>query len=118
MRSRTPFDGVLPCFAWIDKIIEDEWLCYDITSISSYSELNEYIRYGYNRDREQLPQLNLAIFFGQQSGLPAYYQRLPGNITDVQTLHNLLATFQKLEEKSSPLCSIRAPIGRRTSTNS
>lgn len=86
--------------AWMDRILEDEFLCYDITSISSYSELNEYIRYGHNRDREKLPQLNLAMLFGQKSMLPAYYHRIPGNITDVQTVHNLLETFRKLEIKS------------------
>ncbi len=34
--------------AWMQKVAEDELLCYDITSISSYSELNEYIRYGHD----------------------------------------------------------------------
>lgn len=83
--------------SWMKRIVEDDLLCYDITSISSYSERNDYIRYGHNRDRERLPQLNLAMLFGQHSGLPAYYHRTPGNITDVQTVHNLLATFRKLE---------------------
>lgn len=86
--------------SWMDKILEDEFLCYDITSISSYSEFNDYIRWGHNRDKEQLPQLNLAMLFGQKSKLPAYYHRIPGNITDVQTVHNLLATFKKLDIKN------------------
>ena len=86
--------------AWMDRILEDDFLCYDITSISSYSLLNEYIRFGHNRDLERLPQLNLAMLFGQKSRLPAYYHRIPGNITDVHTMHNLLETFRKLEIKS------------------
>jgi hypothetical protein len=86
--------------AWMNRILEDDFLCYDITSISSYSELNEYIRFGHNRDRERLPQMNLAMLFGQKSRVPAYYHRIPGNITDVQTVHNLLETFKKLEVKS------------------
>lgn len=85
---------------WMKKIVEDDYLCYDITSISSYSELNEYIKFGYNRDNEKLPQLNLAILFGQNGRLPIYYHRLPGNITDVTTLHNLLKTFKTLEMKT------------------
>ncbi len=28
---------------WMNKILEKDYLCYDITSISSYSKLNEYI---------------------------------------------------------------------------
>ena len=82
---------------WMKKRLENDYLCYDITSVSSYSELNEYIKYGYNRDRESLPQLNLAMLFGQKSGLPVYYHRTPGNINDVSTLHNLVETFKALE---------------------
>jgi len=84
---------------WMNKTLEGDYLCYDITSVSSYSELNEYIKYGHNRDNEKLPQINLAMLFGQNSGLPVYFQRMPGNISDVTTLHNLLATFKALELK-------------------
>jgi transposase len=84
---------------WMDKVLEDDYLCYDITSISSYGELNEYIKFGYNRDLDSLPQLNLAMLFGQKQRLPVYYERTPGNITDVKTLHNLLKTFKMLELK-------------------
>lgn len=85
---------------WMNKVLEDDFLCYDITSISSYSELNEYIKYGHNRDLDKLPQLNLAILFGQKGRLPVYFERTPGNITDVTTLHNLLKTFKALETKT------------------
>ena len=84
---------------WMKKVLEDDYLCYDITSVSSYSELNEYLKYGYNRDNEKLPQLNLAMLFGQKSELPMYFQRMPGNISDVTTLNNLLETFKALELK-------------------
>jgi transposase len=85
---------------WMKKMLEDDYLCYDITSVSSYSQINEYIKYGHNRDNEPLPQLNLALLFGQNGQLPVYFQRLPGNITDVSTIHNLLKTFKALEMKS------------------
>lgn len=81
---------------WMKKILENDYLCYDITSVSSYSQINEYIKYGYNRDKEALPQLNLAVLFGQNGQLPVYFQRLPGNITDVTTVHNMLKTFKAL----------------------
>jgi len=85
---------------WMNKVLEEDYLCYDITSISSYSELNEYIKYGYNRDKEKLPQLNLGVLFGQKRRLPVYYERTPGNITDVSTLHILLKNFKALEIKN------------------
>ena len=85
---------------WMNKILEEDYLCYDITSISSYSELNEYIKYGHNRDRDKMPQLNLAMLFGQKGRLPVYFQRMPGNITDVTTVHSLLKTFKALEVRT------------------
>ena len=85
---------------WMKAVLEEDYLCYDITSVSSYSELNEYIKYGHNRDKEKLPQLNLGVLFGQKGRLPVYYERTPGNITDVSTLHTLLKNFKALEVKS------------------
>lgn len=82
---------------WGTVIMEKECLCFDITSVSSYSEQNEYVKYGYNRDKEKLPQINMAMLFGQESRLPVYYKRLPGNITDVSTLSNFLKPMSFLD---------------------
>jgi transposase len=84
---------------WLEQNSEDDHLCYDITSISSYCDSNPYIRHGYNRDGEQLAQLNLAVVFGQNSGLPLYFQEVPGSINDVKTLNNLLKTIKALSSK-------------------
>lgn len=100
LRSITMDDKQTFFNKWMKKVMEDDYLCYDITSVSSYSELNEYIKYGHNRDNEKLPQLNLAMLFGQNSGLPAYFERMPGNITDVTTLNNLLETLKALKLKA------------------
>jgi len=78
---------------WMEHLAETECFYYDITSVSSYSEQNEYVRWGYNRDKEDLPQINLGMLFGQKTGLPGYYRRLPGNITDVSTLKTTVRTL-------------------------
>jgi transposase len=75
---------------WLNNISENEALCYDITSISSYSKNNEYLKWGYNRDRDKLPQINLALLYGKKTNLPAFYRRIAGNITDVKTLKNTI----------------------------
>ena len=49
------------------------------------------VRYGKNKDHEQLPQINLALLYGESSQLPVYYRKLPGNINDVSTVKRLLA---------------------------
>lgn len=66
-------------------------------SVSSYAEQNACVRYGYNRDGESLPQVNLALVVGQESCLPVSYRVLPGSITDKKTLAYLLDTFNKLD---------------------
>jgi len=78
---------------WLKRLSETELLRCDITSISSYATANEYIRWDYNRDNEDLPQINLVMLFGRQSGLPAYYRRMPENITDAATLENAISTL-------------------------
>lgn len=90
-------DGIHDFFRdWALKISENDYLCYDITSISSYSRLNEYVKYGYNRDKEKLPQVNMALLTGQKSELPVYFRQLPGSITDVDTLRYFLKTTRYL----------------------
>ena len=76
-----------------------EYLAYDTTSVSSYSQCLRQVRYGKNKDHEHLPQINLALLFGQQSRLPFYYRKLAGNIPDVKTLKKLLADMDTLDHK-------------------
>jgi transposase len=76
--------------------IDKEYLAYDSTSISSYSKCLRQVRYGKNKDHEPLPQINLALLFGQHSRLPFYYRKLAGNIPDVKTLRKLLADMNTL----------------------
>ena len=73
---------------------KDEFWAYDTTSISSYSNSLTQVRYGVNKDHDPLPQINLALLFGEQSNLPFYYRKLPGNIHDVKTVMNLLADMR------------------------
>ncbi len=69
---------------------EKEFWAYDTTSISSYSKCLKQAKYGVNKDHDPLPQINLAMLFGETSGLPFYYRKLAGNITDVITVKSLL----------------------------
>jgi len=76
---------------------ETEYLFFDSTSIGSYSQQLKQVKYGNNKDSDGLAQINLALLFGQGSGLPAYYRKLPGNITDVTTVEKLLASVDYLD---------------------
>ena len=76
--------------------LDKEYLAYDISTISSYSQCLKQVQYGKNKENDRLPQINLALVFGEQSNLPFYYRKLPGNIPDVVTLRTLLADLDVL----------------------
>ncbi len=78
------------------RLTEKEFWAYDITSISSYSECLRQVQYGRNKEHDTLPQLNLALVFGETSNLPFYYRKLAGNIPDSKTIKNLLANLDIL----------------------
>ena len=67
---------------WSKKKLTGEFLAYDVTSISSYSNGIESLEWGYNRDKEKLPQLNMGMYYGESSALPLYYRLYPGSIPD------------------------------------
>jgi transposase len=75
---------------WVKKLGAVHAVVFDITSLSSYSAFLDYIEWGYNRDCEQLPQLNLGVIYAEQTNLPLYYRIYPGSISDVSTLKNLV----------------------------
>jgi transposase len=76
--------------------MEDEFWAYDTTTISSYSETLKQVQYGYNKENDRLPQINLALLFGQESNLPFYYRKLSGNIPDSKTVCKLLDDLEGL----------------------
>lgn len=73
--------------------IEKEYWAFDITSISSYSDTLVQVKKGRNKEFDRLLQINLALLFGEESGLPFYYRKLPGNVPDVKTVKQLMAEF-------------------------
>ena len=79
--------------------IEKEYWAFDITSISSYSQTLCQVKKGRNKEYDRLPQINLALLFGEESGLPFYYRKLAGNITDVKTVRQLMAEFDVMGYK-------------------
>jgi transposase len=71
---------------WIARRKNPKALVYDITSISTYSEILDLAEYGYNRDGENIPQINLASVHDRLDRLPLFYRVLGGSISDVSTL--------------------------------
>ena len=76
--------------------VEKEYWAYDSTSISSRSDTLRQVKYGKNKDDDHLPQINLALVFGEESRLPFYYRKLAGNVPDVKTIQELLRELNVL----------------------
>ena len=82
--------------AWCSRRAEEEYLAVDITSTSSYSELIEDVEWGYNRDGESLPQVNICMLMGESSRLPIYQMVYSGSLKDASTLTTTLASFDSI----------------------
>ena len=80
---------------------------FDTTSISSYSQFLERVRWGKNKDHQRLPQINLAVVKDAQGGAPVGFKDLPGNISDVSLVTSLLADFSSLGAGRMKLCMDR-----------
>ena len=81
---------------WAKRRSPVQTIVFDITSLSSYATLVNEVEWGYNRDHEHLPQLNLGIVYAEEEHLPLYYQLYPGSICDVSTLPNIVEYLRAL----------------------
>jgi transposase len=81
---------------WCQKRSEREYLALDITSTSSYSQLVDSVEWGYNRDGEKLPQINLCLLMGYESRFPIYQKVYNGSLGDVSTLKATLSNFHAI----------------------
>jgi hypothetical protein len=77
------------------RVLREYWV-YDTTSISSYSEM-ALAKMGKNKESDDIPQINLALIFGEDSRLPFWYRKLPGNMPDSKTVKYLIQTVSWLD---------------------
>ena len=94
----TPEERELFYHLWCKTRSEQEYLALDITSISSYSKLIEDVKWGYNRDKERLPQINMCMLMGEKSRLPIYQTLYSGSLKDVSTLKTTLSKMDSLSD--------------------
>lgn len=80
----------------VERLGVVDTVVFDITSISSYSEHIELLEYGYNRDGDGLPQLNLGLYVDKKADLPFGFDVYPGSIADVSTLRGTVKKIRDL----------------------
>ena len=89
--------------AWCAMRAEQEYLALDITSTSSYSTGIQDVEWGYNRDNENLPQINLCMLMGETSRLPVYQVPYSGSLKDVSTLETTLSKMDAISTNKNIL---------------
>lgn len=78
-------------------------LIYDVTSISSYSKLINLFEYGYNRDKDDLPQINYSIVIDKKSNIPVMFDIYSGSLVDVNSLKNTIEKIKSMDVKNFAL---------------
>lgn len=65
-------------------------VAFDSTTISSYSEYLNDVRFGYNKDGNGLATVKMLTLFCPNDHQPIVFSRQPGNIPDVISVLNAL----------------------------
>jgi transposase len=71
-------------------------IVFDITSLSYYGSSLNYAEYGYNRDNQYLPQVNLCLSVDIERNMPVYFRILNGSIPDVSTVITTMNELKSL----------------------
>ncbi|MGB7533392.1 MAG: hypothetical protein WA977_10540 [Halobacteriota archaeon] len=61
---------------------------------------------GYNKDHVYVPQINLALLYSVDRGLPTMIRALPGSIKDITSLYNSLREAGRLPKLIALLITI------------
>lgn len=76
---------------------ENHHLIYDLSFVFSLSENLTLAERGRNHEEISLPQVNIALFCGLETGLPVMLRAIPGSVKDVKTLLPSLDELQTTE---------------------
>jgi transposase len=82
--------------SWVKHSLTNGTVCYDVTSISSYSQEMVSVERGYNRDGDDLSQFNLGMFCDEMTKSPLCYNRYSGSLTDKTNLSRVLANAKSV----------------------
>jgi hypothetical protein len=86
------YEGRMAFFKkWVNANMSQGYFSYDVTSFSSYAKGIHDLEWGYNRDGDKLPQINLGCYLAQENRLPMFYVTYPGSIVDKSHMTYMMA---------------------------
>lgn len=75
---------------------EQEYLSFDLSSVSSFVETFKQIKYREINDHDPLANINLTLLYGEESKMPVCYRRLPNYISEVSMLKKMVKDVSSL----------------------
>lgn len=78
---------------------KDDYLAYDSTTVSTYSENLKFARQGFNKDKDGNDTIKLLTFYSIKARQPILFEKLPGNIPDVSSVRSGIKKVQWLGYK-------------------
>ena len=81
--------------ARIARLPDSEVLSFDSTDIATAAVNTEYSQPGVGSSGYQ-KQLGLIVLLGHQTGMPVLFRIIPGQITDVSTVQDMLVRFDEI----------------------
>ena len=72
-----------------------EFFSLDLTSVSTYSDMDGWAQFGHNRDGEDMKQTNIAMVTDKY-GIPMMFRMLPGSIADISIMRSTVEDMREL----------------------
>jgi transposase len=83
--------------AWFERNLIDGVYYFDSTSVSSRQQSLARVEFGYNRDHDLLPQINLGMLYCYGVNVPVYYIIYNGSLNDESNLPYMLEIMELLD---------------------
>lgn len=108
------FDSLLSIAGWrktffqarVARLPENEMLSFDATEIATDAQEISYAQYGKGKEGGYQKQVGLIVLMGHRSKMPVLFRVLPGNITDVSTVSDMLFRFDEITDKKRVFAAV------------
>jgi len=75
---------------------EQDYLAFDISTISSFSETLNQVKYRNDKQSDPMAEINLCLMSGERSNMPVGYRRLPRSLSDLPMIKGVLRDLEDL----------------------
>lgn len=92
--------------ARVNRLPENEVLSFDASAIASEAEDLSYVRFGKGQGGAYQSQIGLIVLLGHRTQMPVLFRILPGNISDVTTVPDMLFRFDEITDSKRVFAAV------------